>query len=317
MNTFEWTASESAESNYPVYLVKGDLVLADDTPFYVPDKRLVQSGWGIGGSHHIVGSKLKTLPKKATLEWFSFRENKFYVADINLPMETLNFLFKTGYKRESNPELKKFNKIIFGVGLGGNISIWVSGSDFSMEVSRFLAQESAGNWSKVVKNPKINRIEFINDIVSDATEKDDRHQIDAAEAAFIWKGYQHQYSWEPVVLGSIELLDLFIQYRNGEKGYFDTQLGDGSKYYFRSTPKRMYLDYKTSDGKKYNSEIIFSNEIVEAFEKLHEQNPDDKLRLKIEIHEKSRSIAVYLQNHQFTMRLEDFDVKTGRYHSGE
>lgn len=316
MNTYKWTASESAETNYPMHLIKGDLELSDQTNFYIPDKRLVRSGWGSGGSHHIVGAEYKALPRSTSLEWFSYREDKFYATDFDLPIDKIEQLFKLGYKRENDNKLKNFNKIIFGIGLGGNVSIWVTGNDFTVEASRFSAQKTTGDWRHIIKNPKIVREEFVKKIVSQSTSENDRYQINTEASNELWRKYQYQYSWEPIVLGNVKPLDIFIHYYNGEKGFTNTILGDDSKYYFRSIPRKMYIDYEViGTGKKYNSEIYFSDEIVRAFEKLHAENPKEKLRLQIEVHAASRTIAVYLQSSQFTMRLKEVKVETGAYPS--
>ncbi len=59
---YKWLPTESAPREAPVFLLNGDLLLADGTTVYVPDKRMAGKGWGETGSIEIVGEDEKALP---------------------------------------------------------------------------------------------------------------------------------------------------------------------------------------------------------------------------------------------------------------
>lgn len=50
---YDWLPTESAPKKYPVYLIRGDLFLADSSSLYIPDRIDVANGWGEWGSTHI------------------------------------------------------------------------------------------------------------------------------------------------------------------------------------------------------------------------------------------------------------------------
>jgi hypothetical protein len=96
MDKYEWLPTESSFANFPMRIVTGDFIFNDGTSIYIPSSRIINNGWGVIGSTHIVGDKLKLLPAKIKIAWFSFVEDKFYSGVFTLPHDKIEILFKKG-----------------------------------------------------------------------------------------------------------------------------------------------------------------------------------------------------------------------------
>ena len=89
MNKYGWLPTESSYEKYPMSIIAGDLVFSDGTSIYIPSSKIIENGWGELGSTHVVGERLKPLPVKIEISWFSYTEDKFYSGVFSLPYEKI------------------------------------------------------------------------------------------------------------------------------------------------------------------------------------------------------------------------------------
>ncbi|MCB9062811.1 MAG: DUF2931 family protein [Halobacteriovoraceae bacterium] len=163
-STYEWRPTESALKKFPMKIVKGHLYYPNGKSIYIPSKSIIDNGWGEVGSVHVVGEDKKPVPNKLEILWFSFTENQFYEGTFELPYEKLKKMFKEGIPNEKDT----YPYFVVGVAPGGGLSLWLAGSGNVVEVANFKAKKVDQNWSVVVKNKKISRLEYIKIMLEDS-----------------------------------------------------------------------------------------------------------------------------------------------------
>lgn len=98
MDKFDWQASESAPRYYPMRILAGSLSYHDGSgSLYIPDGSDIDKGWGLGISSHVTGERLKPLPNRLGISFFSYTENQFYQGKFDLPYDKILKLFQEGY----------------------------------------------------------------------------------------------------------------------------------------------------------------------------------------------------------------------------
>jgi hypothetical protein len=309
MNKYDWLPSESAHEKYPMQIVKGDLILKDGTSIYIPDRRIVYNGWGVVGSTHIVGDKLKALPTRLNITWFSYTEDKFYAGTFVLPSDRIELLFKNGIKNPRTGRNITFQTIIVGMAPEGAVSVWLETESLVLEVATFHASEAKIDWKALLDNDRVSRKQYIDIMLKEALSP---NELITLKAEGIPKGLSEthlkQYEWKPKVVGS-KLLAMKLKTNNGEYETFSL-LQDTNPRSNRAVPNTIYLDWQDTFGIKYTTIINFDeNETFRAFQKLSSGNAGHQMELLLEISEKTHEIEISLKDHQFILRLQKTKVK--------
>ena len=153
MDTFDWLPTECAPEDYPARIVRGTLRFPDGRSVYVPGDQLVRNGWGLRGSIHIVGDKLKPVPTHLDLRWFSYLEDRFYGGRFPLPSARMLEMFRAGAAPPEPGPRAAYNRIVVGMAPGGDISVWMGAQRIVREVATFRAPVVDLPWTAVLDNP--------------------------------------------------------------------------------------------------------------------------------------------------------------------
>jgi hypothetical protein len=316
MSKYEWLPTESAEKEFPMQIVDGDFYFNNGGSIYIPDGRVIENGLGELGSIHIVGDDFKPLPNKLVIKWFSYIENKFYSGEFDLSYDKIKQLFDEGLKSPTSGKHITYDLIMVGLGLNGEVSVYLSGQGVVLEVSHFQAKETDLDWTRVVDNPDIKRDDFVELILGDSLSKDQILQSKKQAAKNNpWEGYKIKYTWDLEITGNSKPISVWLKTLNGEKEYIDYLEGTSDKAKLRSVPSKIIdVSWKSPSGKMYGAEILFNNEeILKAFEKLYKSNPKDNLSLQIEIDAVSNHVKTHIVNSKYSIEMKDVKIDVGRY----
>jgi len=306
---YDWLPTESAKKDFPMQIIKGDLIFRNDNSIYIPDHRLIENGWGQIGSIHVVGEDLKPLPETLIIAWFSYIESNFFLGEFELPFDKIEKLFKKGFNSPVDGKQTTYKYIIVGLGLKGAVSIWLSGDGIVKEVAQFDAEEADEevDWRHITLSD-LEREQYIEKTLLQSFNGDEKKIEKAKKHAAQenpWEGYRIKYDWNIDIAGTAKPLSIWSSTFNGEKEYINYEKGKSCEQAERSVPKSMILNWASPEGKKYSTDITFNTgEIFKAFDKLYSSNPDDTLQLQIEIDASSYSLETYLINSKYTLALQ-------------
>jgi hypothetical protein len=315
MSKYEWLPTESAEKEFPMQIVDGDFYFKNGGSIYIPDKRLIENGLGELGSIHIVGDDFKPLPNKLVIKWFSYIENKFYSGEFVLPYDKIKQLFDEGLTSPASGKHITYDLIMVGLGLNGEVSVYLNGDGVVLEVAHFQAKETDLDWTRVVDNPDIKRDDYIELTLSDILSKDQILQSKKQAAKNDpWEGYKIKYTWDLEITGNSKPESIWLTTFNGEAEYIDYLNGKLDRAKLRSVPKKISVCWKSPSGTRYNAKILFNNEeILKAFEKLYKSNTKDKLSFQIEIDAISNHVKTHLVNSKYSIEMKDITIDVGRF----
>ena len=68
----------------------------------------------------------KALPARLELTWYSLTEDRFYAGRFELPVARLAAFFDRGAAAPTGTGRWAFDRIIFGMAPGGDVSVWAS-----------------------------------------------------------------------------------------------------------------------------------------------------------------------------------------------
>lgn len=308
MHSYEWLPTECADKRYPMYIISGQLLLENGESIYIPDRKNIRNGWGEIGSTYLVSEDIKPIPEKLMLSWFSFAENKFYAGKFDLPFDKLTQLFKNGFLSPITNNQATYKRIIVGMAPKGLISLWLEGDGTVLEVGAFQANEADIPWTTVVNNPNISRDTYIQDALEDAIGTEGIESLRKnGIPQNLWNLYREKYRWEPEITGSTPI-KMWVHTFNGEKEFIDFSSNEEINKE-RAIPKGIILYWQATSGKKYKVETTLDEqEIFKAYHKLHDYNPNDSLKLKVEISDMSYSARVFLRNSKFILELKSVQM---------
>ena len=309
MDKYQWLPSESAHQSYPVQIVKGDFIFKDRSSIYLPAGKVVNNGWGKIGSTHLVGDKLKPLPYEIKLSWFSYTEDKFYAGDFMLPFEKIKNLFKAGVVSPSTGQKITYETIIVGLAPGGAVSVWLETEGVVLEVATFQASEAKLDWKLVLDNEDVSREDYIRMVLEEALGLDGFATLKSKGVpGNLSEVYRKQYDWAPEVAGA-KLLALKLKTNNGEYETFTSLVGPRDRVN-RAVPKVIYLDWQDAHGAKFTFEAKFSErEAIQAYDKLCGGKDNVKMKLLLEISQKTHDLDISLKSQHYFLKLENVTVK--------
>ena len=314
MNTFEWLPTECAPNTYPMFIVRGDLILPNQKSLSIPDKRPLYNGWGTQGSMHIVGDKLKPLPTQMALTWFSYTEDRFYAGKFELPVNKLLELFRAGTASPEGVERLPFDRIIVGMAPGGDISVWAGARRIVKEIATFRAQPADLPWSSVLNHPTITRAEYIAMQLKRALSPEELKRVQSIPVpAGRWALFATRFPWIPRLGTGATGRDLWIKGLNGEVEWLDltgTRKDADPPPMTRSAPRELSLDWRTAGGQNLTADITLdADESMAAFAKLASVAGSEPLSLLLEPSDMATTVDVSLQRGKIAYRFERSTVK--------
>lgn len=309
MPRFEWTSTNSAPEAYPVELVRADLILADDTDYYVPDKRVIHHGWGRPGATHIVGEAEKPLPINLKATWFSYVENTFYEIDTPLPQDILLELANKGIESPQRGTKHAFDRLVFGFGPEGEGAVWFSAHSNMIDVFRFKGRQAQVEWTDLIDNPDIPRAAFIDMILEEALGQQ------GAETARVngyqtgsWPRRQQRWDWTLKVSGASEISLLKFSSLNGEVFHFFDDLEPNVPRAPFGAPTEVLLHWAGPGGQRRSATLRFAaSETLQAFEELAATG--DALTLHVELSKNANAVAVTLETPDVIYEFEQLHAE--------
>jgi hypothetical protein len=302
MTKFDWLPTESAHENYPIEIIKGDLVFENGSSIYIPDGKIVHNGWGEFNSTHIAGEMFKPIPVKLVITWFSFVEDKFYGGSFPMPYDKLLKLFSAGMVGPKFGKKITYDQITVGLAPEGEISVWVEAEGVILEVATFKAEEAVIDWKKVLDNPDISRQEYISRVLGRTLKEDQLAELKAnGVPKNISEKYRKQYSWSVDFIGG-KPLDMWMKTYNGECEYYDFNKIESTRT-DHSVPKTIKLNWQNTSGEKLTVKIKFDEvEMFKAYRKFFKDTENNKVQLHVEITE--FAINIFMTDSKYLLRLE-------------
>lgn len=307
MQKFKWTSTQSAPTEFPIQLINADLLLEDDSTYYIPDDRSVYNGWGQLGATHIVGDDDKALPVKLAATWFSYIEGKFFRGEFDLPKDALQAFFNAGLESPRRGEHRNFDKIVFGFGPEGEGAVWVSGFGTTVQVMRFTAPEIDLEWTSVLDNPDVSKDVFIEMVLFEALGNRREAIKQLLPLDGYWRQRQQKFKYSLSVLGAAEVTLLRLETLNGERLHFDEEqpLVPRTKLGF---PRMLTIEWTGQKGEKRLAEIILDeDEVLTSFERLAQDT--NSMNLIVQISEASNAVAILLQNEELEFEFSNDGAK--------
>ena len=143
---YEWNAGMSAPKYYgnggPMveYFYKGKSVAGASANIgFSP-------GWGVTAGGYSGGEQYKDIPDSVAVSWICATDRIEYRGGARLPRERMLELFKNGFKTVYGMKTT-YTSIVAGMAPGGNVTIWLRGSERLTEIIRFKA-ENNGIWKE-------------------------------------------------------------------------------------------------------------------------------------------------------------------------
>lgn len=311
MDKYDWFPTESALKQYPMKIVRGDLILSDGTSIYIPDGKVFNNGWGNFGSTHITGEQFKLLPAKLEILWFSFVEDKFYLGSFDLPIAQLEQAFKQGFINPHNGEKSTYDSIITGLAPKGNISVWIAGAGIVQELVRFQAQAIELDQAIIDKVLPGDRKTYIQTVLESYLDRNTLNIIsEHGLTSTLWQRYAEQFLWQPRVTG-VNYSTMWLFMNNGEKEFMNAS-GIMQMREHRATPKEIRIEWG-KPSERYMADIKFNEaEIFAVFDELCKDNAKKPLKLWFDINPNLYSVSIYLQDSQSSLKLEKAEAKVYR-----
>jgi len=295
MTTFDWVATNSAPAAYPIHLVRAELALVDGEETYIPDRRIVDHGWGRPGATHIVGEAEKALPSMLSAVWFSYLEDKFYSVEVPLPTDVIEALVAQGIDSPQRGTTHAYERFVFGFGPEGEGALWMSAHANMIDVFRFRGQVADIPWTQVIDNPDITRPDLIRLVLEEALGPE------AAEAA-LRQGYvpgsfarlQQRFDWSLDISGAQSVSLFKYASLNGEVFHFFDDFSPNVERSLNGAPHEIQIQWTGPAGKGRAATLRFDeDEAIRAFETLAAKGAP--LRLHVELSETANAVAVTLE----------------------
>lgn len=150
---YYFSASFCAPRTYPVYVRDSYFILSDGGRGNIgsEDVNYLKSDWG--NSEFEETYREQQLPVKLVLEYASYREKAFYRDTIDLPIDTISKLFKSGRVKGINQTLYRPGgdvdglNFLIGIANKGNIVVWLQGKNYERVLikHRIIAREPLGD----------------------------------------------------------------------------------------------------------------------------------------------------------------------------
>lgn len=266
LKTYEWWPTESAPRGYPVFLIQGRLTLADGAILSIPDQREVANGWGRLGSSHDVGEARKPLPVALDLAWYSLTEDRFFKGRFDLPVDRLSALFDRGVPSVDGKARWSYDRLIFGMAPGGDVSVWASAMSVVREVATFRAPIVDLPWSAVLKDPLYPKAKYLKETLEALVPPELLPAVRARPVpAGRWALFSQRFAWTPQMRGECRGQQIWVRGLNGEVEWIDasgTRKDLDPPPLTRAAPGEIDLFWLTPDGRRRKAVIVFDEDEI-------------------------------------------------------
>ena len=302
---FEWEATESAPKHYPMKIIKGTFIYHGEPEqgLYIPSGGTLKAGWGIPISHHVVGEKLKPLPDRLKITFFSYAEKQFYQGEFDLPYEKILALFREGVA--ANKEEPTYSGMMVGIAPGGAVAVWVEGTK-NVEVFFGQAQKIELDPGSAFALPFDNKQEsdaYIAKQLVNVLTPEELASLKKDGIPFgLWARYRNRYDWRPTVSVGHNQDNIGVIFLNGEN--IRRWVLDDKKEPHGPLPVPLEMSFfSVLNAKKILYTVTFDEfETMAAFEKLGANGK--KVYLEFEPRFPRTEIKVRLHNDKDSIELK-------------
>ena len=252
--------------------------------------------WGMGGNSDAVGDGFDPLPNKLKLGFYSYVEDKFYEGEFDLPYEQLQQMFeeenedpfykgKTFDDTQSGKNLKymKYDALNVGITIGGNVSVWISGtvSRQQKEIAHFKFDEAKKvKWEDVYPDRILTRSESRKEDLDVLFSPKIKNEIETNTLPFdLWDSYRKKYNWRYVFEfpDGGKLDEFYLNYINAETDNIfsnNPRLNDDA-YQMRALPYNLDIRLQNGKGDNYRAWIV-STESLQYLKQIYKGGAGDK-----------------------------------------
>ena len=311
---FEWLATESAPAHYPMKIIQGTFIYHGEAEqgLYIPSGGTLSAGWGQAISGHTAGERLKPLPDRLKIIFFSYAEKQFYKGEFDLPYEKILALFRDGttvnpHVRSDGSTVPAYSRIMVGIAPGGAVAVWLI-APRKTEVFFGQAQKVEIDPGRAFGLPfksKEQADTYIREVLEESITPKELESLKKNGIPFgLWARYRNRYDWQPTVSKGHSFENVNVSYLNGE--YISNWDLTDKKEMNNPKPVPMKASFHSAmNDKKLIFEMEFDEqEAMAAFEKLGANGK--KVYLEFEPRLPKIQTKVRLYNDKESIELKKF-----------
>ena len=269
---FDWLATESAPSHYPMKIIQGELYYhGQNGARYIPSGGTLRAGWGNAISTHVGDDAVYPLPDRLSIVFFSLTENQFYKGEFDLPYEELLSHFRAGL--DANERSPYFREVMVGVAPGGAVAVWLTGSRtkevFFGQAEKISLRYGAATGLKF--NSSQEEDAYVKEILEDVLKPEELESLKKNGVPFgLWSRYRNLYTWDFKSGNGVNFKSepIGLKYLQGDSGGVSLPFSPEFIRIPRPLPRRISITPQFT-SKNTNFVIYFDEyELMDAFEKL-------------------------------------------------
>ena len=312
MSKLDWIATVCAPKNYPVKVLGGLFLLEGDSNVAIPSGKVIANAWGEPGALNLSEPTLLTFPLGISVLWFSYRENKFYECDEELPVALIEDIMQNGFDVPFEEMKVKADKIIVGLAPGGDIALWAASSGVVKEICILKGKETTYDWNLFLDNSSISRLDYISLILNEKLGSEEYAKLKLLPISIgKWLNYSEKYKWTPRIVVIAHDIQLWIKRWNGESQFFRiNDINQELQINPASLPSELLITYKNNSENHYEIQIRLDEaETFSTFRRFSETSPETPVKLIVEISDASKQVSVFVADDKKFYELKRIDVK--------
>ena len=266
---------------------------------------------GIGAQGVSVSNKAE-IPDGVMLYWFSPFEDKLWRARVDFDQKLLKAYMDLEYYSAWDKGMVKnisedgLSTFVVNLGPEGRAAVWME--SYLLATPQAVEVDMEKNWPNYyIAGAKVTRAELIEERVALLTEENQKlYREGKLATAERWDRLMKQYSWEVIGNEHFNIKYISAGYSNGEAYH----LYDGKKALIKDThavPINLSAFIESTDEQK-QYELLWigfdEEEILNAFETISKNNPDEKIQLKISPNRELTDVEVFVKAGRYIIEIK-------------
>ncbi|OAB78233.1 hypothetical protein ULVI_12205 [Cochleicola gelatinilyticus] len=309
MNTYEWTPTNTAPQNYPVYVSKGLFKGTDGSVIKTPDKRTLYFGWQQTGSVYLSGPDKKSLPNSLEATWFSFAEQKYYTINLTLPVRDMEEYFTEGFVNPRTGNTETFTTISYGIAPGGLVVVWLVGTAHRVEIASGKGTVIAMEFDTLIPTTEMNEKEYTDFTLNEHSDATTRQAIERGMIPFEkWENYRITYPWKVVLQHADSFTPKMarIQMWNGEQEVQFFNKNTNRILNNWALPASMRLEWTDKNSNNFAAKVSFTEEDIQnAFSNV---DPNEAVSLEFRIDTFNDALQVFVVTKEEELLVKNVSV---------
>ncbi|MDB5696989.1 MAG: hypothetical protein JWN21_2532, partial [Sphingomonas bacterium] len=237
-----------------------------------------------------------------------------FAAQIALPTDRVATMMDRGAPMPPPQQRQRYDRILFGMAPGGNVSVWLSAGPVVTELATFRAAPSDVPFTEIVKNPATTRQAHIQRVLEDRLGADALDALRARpERLLAWNDYPRRLAWTAQLVGATpQGAILWYKGVNGEKDWFDladpTRGGEPLPALL-PMPASLTLAWRSPAGGLSADITLDPDESVAAFRKLSGSDRPGPMTLMLEPSGTGDTVDVFLRRGDLVYRFKNTKVQ--------